>query len=667
MHWIDWTIMGSVVTVLGLFAFYTQRHTKSVADFLSANRCAGRYLLMMATQMSAFSAIWVVGAFEQYYQAGFCANWWSQILVPIGLVIVWSGYIVYRFRETRAMTMAQFLEIRYSRRFRIFTGILAYVAGVMNYGIFPAVSSRFFIYFCGFPHSFELFGIEIPTFACVMLITLSAALFITISGGQLTVMVTDFLQGQFTNVVFLIILAFIFLHFGWDNIIDTLIAKSPVGQSRVNPFNQQDVPDFNVWYFVLAGALMFYQHMVWQGSQGYLSSAKNPHEARMAGILSAFVGWGRAAMIMLLPLCVFVVLHNADYSQDAAAVQSVLSEIPAEQIRTQMRVPVTLAQIFPIGIMGLFATMMLAATIANDDTQLHSWGSILLQDVVLPFRKKPLAPKKHLKMLRISIFTTAVLIYVFSLLFPLREFIFMWLQISGAIFTGGAGCAIIGGLYWKRGTTAGAWCGIITGCIFAAIGMVWRNILPNIPALADIVPQLPLNGIQVAFVVSLMAIIVYVSVSLITCKEPYNIERMLHRGKYAIEGDHKAIDKKVSFFHKIIGMGKEFTFWDKVIYLGSIIITLVIFVAFLLGSAYGMTFKTSELGWSKYWLCIIAVFSIGGLLITIWYIIGGTRDLIELFRTLKTKKRDDWDDGTVIGHHSRVDEEILKEVKEELE
>ena len=37
----------------------------------------------------------------------------------------------------------------------------------------------------------------------------------------------------------------------------------------------------------------------------------------------------------------------------------------------------------------------------------------------------------------------------------------MFLALTGAIFVGGAGSAIIGGLYWKRGTTAAAWTAMV--------------------------------------------------------------------------------------------------------------------------------------------------------------------------------------------------------------
>ena len=49
------------------------------------------------------------------------------------------------------MTLAQFFEMRYSRSFRVFAGLVAFLSGIINYGIFPGVAARFFIALCGFP------------------------------------------------------------------------------------------------------------------------------------------------------------------------------------------------------------------------------------------------------------------------------------------------------------------------------------------------------------------------------------------------------------------------------------------------------------------------------------------------------------------------------------
>ena len=137
---IDGTIVIGVVVFLTVFTFIAKRYNSSVADFLAANRCAGRYLLCTAQGASKLGAITMIGYWQLYYNAGFSAQWWGYMMLPVGLVLSLVGWVTYRFRATRAMTIAQFFEMRYSRRFRIFCGILAWASGIINYGIFPAIS-----------------------------------------------------------------------------------------------------------------------------------------------------------------------------------------------------------------------------------------------------------------------------------------------------------------------------------------------------------------------------------------------------------------------------------------------------------------------------------------------------------------------------------------------
>ena len=110
-------------------------------------------------------------------------------------------------------------------------------------------------------------------------------------------------------------------------------------------------------------------------------------------------------------------------------------------------------------LLGLFAAVIFGCAISCDDTYVHAWGSIFIQDVVLPIRKRPFkTPGNHLLALRLSIVGVALFGFIFSILFPMKGYIFMFFALTGAIYLGGAGAVIIGGLYWKRGTTAAAWC-----------------------------------------------------------------------------------------------------------------------------------------------------------------------------------------------------------------
>ena len=77
MHWIDWSIIGALFVVLAVTLIVCQRYVKSTADFLAANRCAGRYLLAITSGIAGIGAISIVANFEQYYVAGFSPIWWS--------------------------------------------------------------------------------------------------------------------------------------------------------------------------------------------------------------------------------------------------------------------------------------------------------------------------------------------------------------------------------------------------------------------------------------------------------------------------------------------------------------------------------------------------------------------------------------------------------------
>jgi len=222
---LDWLMMVlPLVTVIAIGG-KARRHMRSVADFMAGGRVAGRYLVAVSDGMAAMGLITVVALFEFYYKSGFAIGHWNNLAVPIWLFINLTGYIVYRFRETRAMTMAQFFEVRYSKRFRVFTGVLCYLSGIVNYGIFPAVAARFFIHYCGLPQQVELLGVGIPTFAALMALFLGIALFIVLGGGHLTSMVTDCVQALFGYAIYLAIAVAILVLFRWDQIATALLDR----------------------------------------------------------------------------------------------------------------------------------------------------------------------------------------------------------------------------------------------------------------------------------------------------------------------------------------------------------------------------------------------------------------------------------------------------------
>ncbi|MCX6996368.1 MAG: hypothetical protein NTV49_04625 [Kiritimatiellaeota bacterium] len=247
MRFLDWLVVLVPLAVVVLIALRTRRHTQSVADFMAAGRVARRYLLCTAQGEASYGLISAVAAFELLYVAGFTIAWWQKLSFITALLLALSGYVTYRYRQTRVLTLAQFFEIRYSKSFRIFAGGIAFLSGVLNYGIFPAVGARFFVYFCGLPPLLTVAGCTVPTFALLMALFLGAALLLTIGGGQLTIMVTDCVEGLISGLFYLVVIFALLALFRWDQIASALAAQPP-GHSLLNPFDSLQLKDFNIWY-----------------------------------------------------------------------------------------------------------------------------------------------------------------------------------------------------------------------------------------------------------------------------------------------------------------------------------------------------------------------------------------------------------------------------------
>ncbi len=669
MHWIDWLILALFVAFISGAAWYTKRFTNSVVDFLSANRVAGKYLLGIGDDMASFGAITMVAMFEVYYKAGFTGIWWQNMILPVTVILAMTGFIQYRYRETKAMTMGQFFEMRYSKKFRTFAGLLAFFAGIINFAIFPSVGARFFQYFMGLPTDmFIMVGtIQIDVVYLTLLVLLiGISLAFTLVGGQIAVMVTDFIQGTFLNIVFVIIGFFILFTFGWDQI-GTAIQNVSDNASMINPMSSGDVDNFNISFFLIMAFGYAYNFMAWQGGQGYYGAAKSPHEARMGRVVSKLRATTQNFPLVLLALAAFTLLHNVDFSGQAANINQILGNIDSEQLRSQVTVTVSISQILPIGLFGVFAAVIFAAFVANHDTYLHSWGVIFIQDALIPIRQivfknsQPLTSDEHMRWLRFSVFGVAIFIFIFSLLFEVKQDILMYFALTGSVFLSWAGSVIIGGLYWKRGNTKGAWASAIFGLVLAVLGWFgiyqWdmtKSVLDSIgllPVLVDKWPdfagdKFPINAQILYFYSMLSTIVTYVAVSLITGKKEFDLDAMLHRDK---------VEKKKESFKDIVknnakemfGWDKEFSFVDKIMFVFSYSYIFILFGIFLIGTIYAMNADVSDSVWLIYWKYYIWFIVILSTIITIWLAIGGYHDLFEMFRKLKNSNSDKLDDGTI--------------------
>lgn len=767
LHWIDWMLIGGFLLLLAGVVLYTRKFMRSVADYMAAGRCADRYLLTTAAGMSMLGLTQVVQEFQTYYEAGFGGIWWMTVTIPVGLLVSLSGWVVYRWRATRILTQAQLFEIRYGKSYRIFTGIVVFATQLFGLSIFPTVATRFFMSFLGLPDFLPLFGLHLPTFYVLVSVLLFLALASTFMGGQISVLVSNSVQAIIALTVFALIFGLFLIKLDWPSLMEGL-AAAPENASKLNPFKMEGTYLYDIsFYFILA----FYMIFVWPAggwNQAATASATTPHESRMSYVLSNVRNHIIYSTLFIIPIFSYAIFNLPQFADIVGPVQDLMAG-QEDQVIRQIRVPTLLGHFLPIGLKGLFAALALAAYISTDNSYLLQFGGMFVQDVVLPFRKKPFTPKTHMILLRSSIVFVALVYFSLSILFNQNQdmqmfFALVWASIAGCLYI-----PFLAALYWKRGTTRAAWTTAILGLLLtvSAFDLVSNPSIPNaneyvsptsctahtlffksrsyeikegqlgegavvwrfradcyesvslpleprksaragdtkesidaqearrvageiavlepddllvaeirsgevafrqpayhrfLVALLKGIPGIFLgDGWKMGFFIYLILSALFVVVSLLDswiAKIPaYNLDRMLHRGKYATEEGESEHDQYQNRWYRRFGITREFTRGDKLIFF---ILTgwgIFWFCVFLIGMICNWLFGISDAVWGRYFQ-ISTYINFGYVCVgVIWLVWGALRSMKKMFIDLGVAQRNDRDDGTVVGDHN-ADEEF---------
>ncbi len=683
LTWIDYIVIALPLVLVFAVSQYLQRYMRSVADFLAANRSAGRFLICTSMDAGGSNVMALLIAMEIFSHSGFSVAFWKTLTDVFFFVLGVLGLVSYRFRETRSLTFHQFFEVRYSKGIRIFASFLNVFSGAFNFGITPAIVARFFVYYCGMPVTLRLGGMEVPTFVIVMLVLMVASVYFALSGGQISVMVTDCLEGVISAVFYLVVGIFIVCTLSMGQM-KTALLSGPPGASYVDPFDIGDRTDFGIGYIFLIFFLSLYYFRGNSWASGFAAAARSAHELRMAQILGTWRVLTYGAMGVLVSVAAFTVMHCPDFAQQQQLVARGVVGIDGAKLQGQMSLPLALGLLLAPGVKGAFFAILLMGVLASQGQLVHIYGSALLQDVVLPLRQKPFTARAHIFWLRTAILGIAVFACVFSMLFKPADYLTMIVQLIGAIYLGGIGLVVWGGLYWKKGTTAGAYAAMglaaFLGTAFNIEQQLWvpldhlmtgwfgsNSVIGGFFAAHP--GQSPVNDLQLAAFTAAVAGVAYVVVSLLTSREDFNLDAMLHRGKYrlAAEDPLPGSGTKRSLLSRLLDMDEHFTTGDKVVTVGTVAWTFL-WKAVAVGAVLWTLFigRLSPDWWFGYsmltgvWLTLIL-----GCAVTVWFLFGVTRDLRALVQSLRQAKPNDADDGTVKAHHNLGEPELRQKAAPE--
>ena len=672
LTWPDMLVIAIPFIVVIAVSVALRRYVRTVADFLAAGRCAGRYLICTANAELAAGATNMVQNLEIFALIGFSPWLWASFEIVIMMMLALNGVVSYRFRETRSLTFHQFFEVRYSKGVRMWAAFLSFVSGAISFAIQPALGARFILYFCNLPLTVKVGPLHVETEGILMVILLTAALYMTMTGGQISVMLTNCLEGLLSNIFYIAVAITILCVVSYIKM-QYVMVHGPPGQSLVDPLDISRSPRFNGSFVLmrLGMALFIYRGSAWQA--GFAAAAKTPHEGKMAGILTTWRSIGSGLMTTLLGLSALTLLNHPDYASKAAIVAHRLAGL-APSMQVEMKMPTALGLILPVGARGAVCACMIFGMLAGLGGQMHANGTAFIQDVLIPLRKRPFQPEQQIRLLRYSIIGMGIFGVVFGLLYTMPDMVYFVLQLMGAIYLC-IGAVVWGGLYWKRGTTAGAWASLTIGASFATAALIvtsfwqlglsadcialahhlgWQHAANY---LAQYKTEFPIR-LQVLTCISYVgAGITYVVVSLLTCREPYDLDKLLHRGKYRVEGtEHEATAKRPSIVKRLLGFNQDYTRTDKFIAIFALSWTITWCAGFTTILLWNLlVHRWSDMAWCR-WSFVKEVWAAlaVGIFATTWFTTGGVRDIIDLFRTLKKLQPDYSDNGMVVAEAAPV-------------
>ena len=449
----NWLLDGSIVGVYLLATMVAglmvRKYVSKVDHFLVAGREMNVYLGIASLAATEFGIVTAMYTAQAGYTRGFAGATPGICNAIAMFVIGWTGFCVKPLRDSGVMTIPELFEKRYGKFVRWLSGVVIVLGGLLNMGVFLRVGGQFLVVCC---------GMNLRYLELAMTVLLIGVAVYTILGGMLSVLVTDFLQFIVMSVGLLVVTFLVLHQAGWDKMVTTV--QTHFGDGGFNPFVPKDLG----WPFVLSNLLVNAAAVLtWQAVTARLLAAKDSKTGRKVFTGTAFFFvcrwvipgvWGIAALAMIEP--------------------SVVEKIGlqfGEKDGSLFAMPYLLSQIVPAGMMGLLVAAMLAADMSTDSSYMLTWGSVIYNDILGPFRKVAWSEKKGLLWNRCIIALIGVFLLIWGLWYKLEGNLWEYLQTTGTIYLASMTVLLIACCYWKRANNWGAIAAIVVGAVLPVLSL----------------------------------------------------------------------------------------------------------------------------------------------------------------------------------------------------
>lgn len=464
MNHFNWLVDGSIVGIYLLVTMaagvFVRRYVGRVEDFLVAGREMNLYLGIASLAATEFGIVTCMYTAQNGYKYGF-AGVTPGILQFLAMFLVgYTGFCVKPLRDAGVITIPELFERRFGQRIRWLAGVVIVLGGLLNMGVFLKVGGEFLVLVCGFdPDNLKWMMTALLLAVCVY----------TILGGMLSVLVTDFLQFIVMSGGLILVTLLIFRDVGWSALVNAV--ETNIGPGGFNPFRHDEMG----WpYVVFFSLVQLAAVLTWQTTIQRLLAAKDTRTGRQVYTRTSFFFvcrflipaiWGIAALATLAP----------------AATGALPASMQGDPSLYGM--PLYLSVAVPVGLMGILIAAMLAADMSTDSSYMLTWGSVIYNDILAPFRRGPWPERRGLLWNRFIIAAIGIFLLMFGLWYELEGDLWAYLAVTGTIYLSSMSVLLVACCYWRRANNWGAGAAIVAGAAVPVAFLVMQK-LPATDALA---------------------------------------------------------------------------------------------------------------------------------------------------------------------------------------
>ena len=421
----DWVVVVGFLVLSLAIGLVAMRRVSSLDDFLLTGRRLRSFWGVATLASTELGLVTVVYFSEEAYKNGFVALAVGVIAGATMWFIGQTGFVIKSLRALELRTVPEYFQRRFTPGVRWLAGVLTFLTGILNMGIFLQVEGRFLAIVMGLPPE------SLPIIMGVLLVIV---VIYTMLGGMFSVVLTDVFQFVLIAIGVILTSYYAFNYAGGRSGMVAAV-REQFGEAG---FNFLEAPKYGVLFLIWTTLYYISGWASWQPVAQRTLSMRNVAVAQRLFRISSLFMFFRACIPMLWGIAALAVLGMIDDKQTA--------------------LPEMLIRVLPGGLIGLAVIGFLAASMSTYDSYLLAFSAIFVQDVWTPMKRRQVSEKQRLLYTRVAIPVIAIFVYAWGVSFTFTDTALRVIMLTGSLSYAGIMAGLVGGIYWRRANTAGMYC-----------------------------------------------------------------------------------------------------------------------------------------------------------------------------------------------------------------